>query len=583
MGPEPPMIYGPEPEPISAGPRTPVTDETCEADHAREVSRPRGPKPALDQLVDYEDHRRMIDAGSSYDAGDQVVGSHHNFRVAAPGNGDAAGRPALVLAAITRGGDVFSTDSGVPTPIGAGTHVPGSHTFDVVFQPSRAGVVTGELMISMRWADGHIERERIQLHGRAHPIEAPEVEAPAPTPSSTAPAAIDVSSTVSAPGPGYPQVAADHLADATTRALASAKVIHNEMIKGLNAVKSEAMSYELEKERDPIWWDLAELALTITTAGLAAGAAKAAEPGFMKMLGIAKDEARTSASLRGIEKTFEYGLRDLGRKAGGAALASAKTVSAAASSDLVTNFFMAQEEGISTYDADLTTLINDEAAALRPLMHTASPELAARSMTVLDVALAQTANQADVLQTRSSSAAWVGLQARAHLGSHTVRAADGTVAVVSDLADARFVATSSPLPLLDVQGQTGVLDIRVSLGAGSPSGSGPAVEGARLHGVALSTLKRLEKLDLVANRIPVRIVVDKSLVITRDEIGNVRLAGDMLLVDPTQRFGDPEAQFIPGATKLADLVLSRSLASWGVTIEDDDGSVAAKNQRRGAR
>ena len=71
--------------------------------------------------------------------------------------------------------------------------------------------------------------------------------------------------------------------------------------------------------------------------------------------------------------------------------------------------------------------------------------------------------------------------------------------------------------------------------------------------------------------------------ITRDEIGNVRLAGDMLLVDPTQRFGDPEAQFIPGATKLADLVLSRSLASWGVTIEDDDGSAAAKNQRRGAR
>ena len=106
---------------------------------------------------------------------------------------------------------------------------------------------------------------------------------------------------------------------------------------------------------------------------------------------------------------------------------------------------------------------------------------------------------------------------------------------------------------------------------------GMRVFAAYASGIAQATLERIQRTDLRGAKVPLRIVLGRNdaqtAIITLDEAGRIRVAGDLSLLrrmDPDHRVPTTEAGAFPAAAALVEKVLGKTLDGWGVTIRTDD-------------
>ncbi len=103
---------------------------------------------------------------------------------------------------------------------------------------------------------------------------------------------------------------------------------------------------------------------------------------------------------------------------------------------------------------------------------------------------------------------------------------------------------------------------------------GPRVVSARIEGTSATILARLYKIDLIANRVPMRVfdAHANSFAVLRDESGGLRITGDVRrfarLRGPTQGLTDAQLQQEGARYLVEEVVGARSLEQHGVDIQD---------------
>jgi hypothetical protein len=114
--------------------------------------------------------------------------------------------------------------------------------------------------------------------------------------------------------------------------------------------------------------------------------------------------------------------------------------------------------------------------------------------------------------------------------------------------------------------------------------SGLKVTGASITGVSQEIADKLVRLHLAQAGIPVRLVVSgHPALITRDELGRVRINGYLLTKDNSSGGGPPkwsEAHMHRGAKMLVDKVLAKTLQEWGIEAPTTDDATGRDNVAR---
>ena len=158
-------------------------------------------------------------------------------------------------------------------------------------------------------------------------------------------------------------------------------------------------------------------------------------------------------------------------------------------------------------------------------------------------------------QVEATTKEWVSYKARAKHGSEDAVDATGRSVNVTRMDDSKGDGESFPYA-----GQSSVLEITV---VGSDVESVHAV-GARMNGMSRNTVARFVDMDLGRAGIPIALLWGYRH-ITRDEAGRVRVGQQGAFASV------PEVQAIEQAERVLAKVLGRSLKSWGVAeVATDD-------------
>ena len=232
---------------------------------------------------------------------EQVVGSSHEFPIAFPYNLDQRGRAALITA--TAMDDRFkltSSEKTVPSLFGPAGKTPPAASAGLVFTPRQPGAAVLIVQFNAAWADGHTEQLEVQVIANARSLDNKNTEAGASE-------GTDVGPTAAVPDTRTP-----------TLALFNSKVeelklhlddVTRSQVEGVRVVEEEAAKYKEPTPAPPTWAVLAELAITIGTAGVAAIVGKYIAT---KIVGLAVGEAETvakgagEAAVHGAEHAAEH-------------------------------------------------------------------------------------------------------------------------------------------------------------------------------------------------------------------------------------------------------------------------------------
>jgi hypothetical protein len=343
--------------------------------------------------------------------------------------------------------------------------------------------------------------------------------------------------------------------------------------RGLAIVKDETAAYHKLVEKAPrsIWWDLAEIALTVATAGVASHVAKGLLPRLLgsnvshdvpipggatmtEFIPAKISEFTTDAIKEGIKQAGKKAIQTLGPGADHGHDSTPSHSTSGHSTNAQIDFFAQQKKILDTQESENSASVLVQAQHLRPLLHS-SPDQAVAVMNGVKAQLDASTEDAEQQQANAVAPQWATFVARMSLGTETVSTAQpGAAPQQAVLTDALRPGKLDGAP----RSVDGVLDVYVE-NARPPA----SVSGATLHGASQSAVDRIAGLVLSDVRMPVRFVLgprDASpAIVTRDEAGRVRVQG-----------AAHEADAIKGATEMVDQLLSRSLASWGVEIKSDD-------------
>jgi len=169
-------------------------------------------------------------------------------------------------------------------------------------------------------------------------------------------------------------------------------------------------------------------------------------------------------------------------------------------------------------------------------------------------------------QMAATAVQWIDFVAQGRHGSKTV--GRQTVTNLDNLRKPQQVYADNAIA---ANNGKGVLEIIV----GVSEDLNVLVATARLDGVARLVGDRLMKQNLRTAGIPIRLRTGYKDVITIDETGEVRTAGPRQYEENTPGEGDAggEAQNIRGAKRIVDRVFAKTLSQWGLShIASDDAS-----------
>jgi hypothetical protein len=529
---------------------------------------------------------RLSPLERQHDFGEQVVGSHHTAQIRAPWN--LSEQEAVARFSVS--GDGFELVS-APTMTLPPSRAMGGPDFayaergspTIVYNPKHPGTHAGTLTVSVGWnLDGHIETQTVALQGRARSLDqAPGHETTAAETTDEAAHAkrheqevADDKKAMAAekknPGPYN-----DEFNTAVGRAEISAASLARAQNRGLAIVKDETAAYHKLVEKAPrsIWWDLAEIALTVATAGVASHVAKGLLPRLLasqvthdvpvpggatmtEVIPAKISEFTTDAIKEGIKQAGKKAIQALGPGADHGHDSAGSESTFGHSSNAQIDFFAQQKKILDTQEGQNSASVLTQAQHLRPLLHS-NPDQAVMIMDKVQAQLDASAEDAEQQQANAVAPQWATFVARMSLGTENVSTAQpggASQQAVRTEALRPSQLDGAPHPV------DGVLDVFVE-NARSPA----RVSGATLHGASQSAVDRIGALALSDVKMPVRFVLgprDASpAIVTRDEAGRVRVQG-----------AANEADAVKGATEMVDQILSRSLASWGVAIKSDDDS-----------
>jgi hypothetical protein len=180
------------------------------------------------------------------------------------------------------------------------------------------------------------------------------------------------------------------------------------------------------------------------------------------------------------------------------------------------------------------------------------PDIAKDLVDGIKLGLMDATKEAKERQAANTSAQFMTYLARTNLGTEQVSTPDGP-RTVTDMAEQR----SSGRSKLEPAGlAAGVLEIVCDYHRGGDV----RVTDARAHNVSWMVVKRLIDKRLANSGIPMRLsLYGGATIITRDEAGRVRVSGTLEMTPPYR-----EEQQIREAERILNVVLSKSLAEWGV-------------------
>jgi hypothetical protein len=518
-----------------------------------------------------EPARRLSPLPDRFDVGEQVIGSTHVFELPLPfdlGITDAA------LAVQTTGDKTLQARlpraqlAPARSLRGAALEEQQNHPIEICFTPDRAGIVAAQLALTARWLDGHREVQGIALTGRAREL----TSAPAPIPQDRA---RERASAQQAAELHNTEVARYEAKDwrhhvvtlgdkagfdaEQARADRAARHLAHVRKDGIETVAKEVESYVAPTPGLSPWRVLAELALDLATGGIAELVAKKVAVSLGRMVFAAEEDSR-------LVMAMGSALKNKLKQASHAAIAkiTESDLDVHASANARIAFFERQSLALANLEDEQSAVVAERAQYLLPLIAT-RPESATAALRVLADTFEAAQPTAEVDQKAATSAQWLAVLARVVNGPDEL----GGGAVVTQLADARAPGSCAPpRPLM------GVLDLHLDLDHGPPR-----VTTATTRGVAAAVALNVVTMDLARTPIPLRIVIaadtPNPTLITRDELGRVRVAGDLVRLAafvPHEAAPTNELQAERAARAVCELALGRTLEQWHARVRTDDRS-----------
>ena len=435
------------------------------------------------------------------------------------------------------------------------------------FHPTVSGQHSAQVVIRIIWSDGGRSEEIISVAGRARwPTDVPaHNQVDSSKPPSFGPSG-------GADAPKTSDTSEGNPVDLATAAeLARDKVggVIDAQRDGINLAEKESLSFTEEVPPAAWWAPLVEIALSM---GVAAVATVVAKSIAKKVVGLhIKDPAalKESKIFLGLSDGVKDGLKAVGKKAIPAigAKGHPKTPGPAVgtgtfSSNPALDFWEAQRSKLRGIAEHQKREIRDTEARLR----TKDPEMAAQTMTAIAGGLEDTGNgnEVELAQAFASETQWMTGIAQSTLGRDPVEGERKSETEATDMLHVRADTQFGK--------HNGVLHVDVDLPAHDVAGA--KVRGASIMGVAQEIADRVWQYPLVHAAMPILVVVHSGshvARITRDEAGRVRVDGELMLSEDDAAAS--EAQSIRGATELLEVVMSRSMADWGVAeIKTDDAT-----------
>ena len=519
---------------------------------------------------------RLTPLPARFDLGEQIVGSDHLFALAAPFNLGVHTGPAAVTAGI-QGDSSFSCawrrdleESGTLRDTSLQDQL--ANPIAVRFAPTRTDVMQATLIVRARWTDGHEEQQQVLVTARARALD----EVPTPDPAAIAHEHDEEQAAAqqhakeeqlyrtgawrqghTADGPR-----ADFTRAADDAARAARSVTDHQHI-GVDAAFNEVRGYKPPPVPEPLWATLAKFALSLACDAIADVVAKhvAMKVGEAIVNASLQKDAQLVVGLASVVKdAMRLAAKEvIGRMPAG----SSETLS----SDPVSAFLEAQQTAVTDLSDENYKRVSERASYMAPLLAT-DPRAAVHAMKVLEQTFRGSLPVAEQHQRQATVSQWFAFKARIENGYEEL---PGDV-VVTDLDDARPEhATIFPAPL------SGLVDIGVDVddGAARPV-------AAYVRGVAQAAADDVTRVNLADAHVPVRLVLGweqpEPTIVTRDEAGRVRVAGDLRRLAAFDERGNVPADEIQAeraARLVCDTVLARTLEEWHVQVLTDDQSVRA--------
>lgn len=505
-------------------------------------------------------------AKAEYEFGEAVVGSTDTVeQISAPWN--LSDMPAI--ARFTVSGDGFELVSSSTLTLPSSGGMSGDETAGVLlnapkvaFKPQHAGEARGALTIAIKWPiDGHVETQTIALHGAGREInDAPEQGLAAAEPAHELP-----------PQSATPPMSSKDkrttvdlgMKTAIDEAALAAEGLAWAQRDGVRLAEDDAAAYKKAMPRieRSIWWDLAESALTLATGKLATYVAKSLLPRLMTTTTTEEEftETVTTTTTNDLGPTLTDGIESGIKLAGGLAIKGALPARNPAqpqapdparstgpnSSNARIDFFEQQRKWVESERVIYRQQVGAAIRRVAPLMRK-DPERAEKVLGEVKASFDESKEQATLLQAEATAPAWVSAVARMHLGVDTTETRNHEPKKATNMDAARTLEKSGHARAAD-----GVLDVYVS-----PGGH---IVSAQLTGVSQETADRLAGMTLAGVPMPVRFVLGSPAdvnptIITRDEAGRVRVAGDI-------HVKDREENNVRTATEMIERLLSVPLGT----------------------
>lgn len=546
-----------------------------------------------------------LDSVWPIDLGEQVVGSRHEFEIAPPRN---LSQIAAVGTASLTGASDISVQWSSPAMIPAVATGP----LKLTFAPTSEGVRKATLMLVVHWTDGHVETRSVQVTARARTLDAAPHGAASPT-------ATRKGEHLRVDGPKAPDV--PMTADATAQWMnvsGSHHALMSEQKEGVSVIEKEAQKFKAPPAERTLWQELAELAFNIGTSGLASIVSKYISARITKIF-VSSDPATRAAEAgkRAIDAAEQrrsepfYGGPDeieahqrvviakrVGNYAGedaakhtkaietevstqlGAAVSRSLTTAATVargpqpvgdkkgggdnaepesttSDDLEIAFFSDQRSMITRAETEARKSLNSLLAE-----HTKrQPDYAKELMEGVSTGLDEAALEAKEKQAAATAQQFMAYMARVKVGTEDVKAG-GKTKTVTDMGPQREYENLEAPSLA-----AGVLEIVVDH---DPTSGSISVGGARVNDISRLIANRLRAVPLAGSGVPLRLSLHHgATIITQDEAGRVRVGGSPLVLKGPHT----EAQQIREAERILRIVLSKTLAQWGLDqIHTNDAS-----------
>jgi len=406
------------------------------------------------------------------------------------------------------------------------------------FWPTFSGTHEADISILLRGDDDDVELRTMRVYAHARRLdEAPEH----PLGETRTPSRPGSYEEVPVADPeGVSRYDEKKLEEDAEFAAIEARGVANHQKDGVAEVHDEVKSYVRRPPEPSLMEAAAELALSLTVAGVAAGVAKAFTGAALKTQTVRRIAPHVSKAESTSVALGDFVKEGLKRAGAAAFLHGASKVRKDVSTNTEIAFFSMQREATTRLGTENELVVANEKRRLGHVLRT-DPEAAIASMQMFRAGLKAMVESASATQAHHTRREWLSVVAKSNNGIDFAKV-NGELRQTTNLHH----ATSSV---------RGVLRITVE---------DRKVTKASIDGVSQAAAAHLLDRTLLREPIPLLIEVRTERggsFYTRDEVGRVRA--------PFVQEGEESRHH--HAQRTVDEVLSKSLSAWGVTrIETDD-------------